>query len=1446
MKFDVLQKADDLTQKHKQKRRWYRLVTCMAALVVFCTVYALILPAITMETPKCGLEEHLHTDECYAWVATENLTGCSLESLYESLNVHSHEDHCYDDEGNLLCGYADFIVHTHDKICYDASGTLRCDLPEIEAHTHEAECYRMADSSEEESVHSPSDAEQLELICEKEEIEVHTHEADCRSSDGTLICGKLQVLEHQHTAICFPDENGQRVLICQIPEHQHTDECLTMDGEEALYCGYADYVVHTHDDACYDADGNLWCELPEIQEHTHEDICYMVLDIVDEDEEHVHTASCYGTLVDGVVIPNTQLGVSGDETDGVHTPGNAMVHTPANASVHTSANASVRTPSNTEKQVLICGIITASDQLETELTCEQEEVVLHTHDESCRNPDGSFKCGYLEVVEHQHTDDCIHTTENGEEPACALTLHEHTDLCYEAVTLTAEEQARVNQVISMIDALPACEEIENILLAYEEAEDLDSYEKYWRELVPRTKAAYDAYSALNEVQKSCVSNSAKLMELEWVWSATVYADSTIQVVTSTPVDAKVQIFNYDATVNDTDLGEKGYVFFQGNYADDEKEGSVDGTGNGGKGDYNKPVLASALVDGYPYVEDTSENISLSMKYLFDGTYRKGIMTGGGGLFQQDDDGYYYYDSAKNAAYFDGSDFELYDVVVRPKYTSSTGTDVQRANFLPFNQVLDNHVTVDTTLSTGVSAAYLNDPVDLWFGMTVEFDFFMPKDGKMDGEDMIFDFHGDDDVFVYIDDVLVLDIGGTHGAESASINFNTGAASDPTRDSTLAEIFEAAGQTEKINGNSFADYTKHTLKFFYMERGGNISYCRLRFNMPILPDKSLTVTKELTAAGSDAGVSEFLEKTLSYRFRVVKTDDNGNATDMLYIKPGTAYDVYEGGTRTGTGTVDTDGYFDLKAGQSAQFTNMLTYGDGATQYIVEEVMPDDLTGQYAGVEYEVSGAGGDTKSEEGPTEVFTAFQTDALSADMTQTVTYRNKVDVSKLGVLMVTKEAAAGASFDSDQKFQIQIKLGDSLLPVGTQYLIAGKTYTVTSAGVLELGVGETAAIVEGILSGTDYEITELGTADGGFNASYSGTVTSAGGISGSVNCTENGASGEFPLNGEVHVTVTNANYDFAGEILISKLSKDHIGEAAFTFCVEQVEKNGDSWVTDGTALPGTSIIVSSDGNTSGGTTADISPDVTANGRIVIGYQAGTTGTYYYKVSEQEGKDHFIYDDTYYIVEITAEAGSDGQNTAAVTNIWKNGTDLITAGSALEFVNQRTTDLMVTKEVTGVIVAGDEQFDFMVTVKDDRGNDFVLPQPAADADYTIADDGSAVFKLGNHGAITIPDIPIGAAITVTETSHNGFIAYHRIRGITSDFAYGDSATVSDVNDTTVIEFRNTGGYELPETGGTGTILYTLGGWLTMLTAAFVLLLYNSHYCRKEEKSPPDTGRQTIT
>lgn len=834
----------------------------------------------------------------------------------------------------------------------------------------------------------------------------------------------------------------------------------TGDGTE-FTCGYADYAVHTHSEFCYDEDGNLWCELPEIAVHEHEESCYKILDIIDEDETHVHTDACYGTLVNGEVIPN----VATASIAGVHTPSDAddeEIASTSNAKIMIQADAMTATPgsaaiteqddltsdihTSSNAQVLICGILTQSDLLESELTCEQDEVILHIHDETCFDSDGCLLCEMLETVEHQHDANCI--------TSCPLVLHEHTDEC-----------------------------------------------------------------------------------LAGAWPLRLLSAGEVSTVPSDSVDATVRLFNYDdnANIRTDGLGPSGYVFFQGNYVEDETdtmEGTVDGTGSGSN-TYNKPVLQKLLNGGYPYVEDSEKGISGSLSYLFDekGSYHEGTMTGGGGLFQQDDAGYYYYDSMKNAAYFDGESFHLYDCVVRPNYTSADGTDIQRSNFLPFNEVMDA-VEVDTVLSdeaNNVPAAKLLNPVDLWFGMTVEFDFLMPKNGQMDGEDMIFDFHGDDDVFVYIDDVLVLDIGGTHGAESGTINFHTGEAEDPNGNDggrTLGEIFSDAGK--ELGGDTFADYTKHKLKFFYMERGGNISYCRLRFNMPLLPEKSLTVTKELTESG-DSSVTEFLEDTLFYQFRVVKA-----GTDELYIQPGTAYNLLQNGAAAGGGIVDENGCFSLKAGQSAQFDNMLQKGEGETGYVVEELLPEKLTGQYAGVEYEVSGAGGETRAETGAVSGFTAYQTGILSAEETQTVTYRNKVDVSNLGTLKISKRQEVGTTFPEDQAFEIRVKLGGELLPAGTQYAIGDEVKEAADGGLITLKIGETATILKGILSGTDYEIVELGTEAGDFYANYSGSVTSGEDDKDiqEIDGMDTGVCGTFPLNGTVHVIVTNVNQKATGIVL--------------------------------------------------------------------------------------------------------------------------------------------------------------------------------------------------------------------------------------------------------------------------------------------------------------------------
>jgi predicted outer membrane repeat protein len=86
-------------------RRWVRVITALSCAVVFCTTYALILPAITLERPTyCGLEEHTHTAECY-----EKVLVCGLQEQ----DSHVHGEGCY--ENRLVCTKPE---HVHTLACY--------------------------------------------------------------------------------------------------------------------------------------------------------------------------------------------------------------------------------------------------------------------------------------------------------------------------------------------------------------------------------------------------------------------------------------------------------------------------------------------------------------------------------------------------------------------------------------------------------------------------------------------------------------------------------------------------------------------------------------------------------------------------------------------------------------------------------------------------------------------------------------------------------------------------------------------------------------------------------------------------------------------------------------------------------------------------------------------------------------------------------------------------------------------------------------------------------------------------------------------------------------------------------------------------------------------------------------------------------------------------------
>ena len=304
MRYDVLRDAEKYTKVHKRKRLRHRVVTVLAGVVVFCTTYALILPAITLEK-QCDIPEHTHTDACYAQVTSveKRVPVCSAETL----EIHRHTADCYDADRNPACGYADFVVHSHDSRCYDEKGNLWCPLPKIEAHRHTADCYALPEEhTHAESCYTPV---QGNLVCGQ-----HAHTDACYTETPELACGLEESEEHRHDESCY---KTSRERTCGIDsDHSHTDACYeweqvlscdlpTVSAEDAqpvLVCTKPEIVLHRHTSDCFDADGNLICGQTQVLEHRHSDACFeTVAEPVDTgtltctDTAHVHTARCYGT-----------------------------------------------------------------------------------------------------------------------------------------------------------------------------------------------------------------------------------------------------------------------------------------------------------------------------------------------------------------------------------------------------------------------------------------------------------------------------------------------------------------------------------------------------------------------------------------------------------------------------------------------------------------------------------------------------------------------------------------------------------------------------------------------------------------------------------------------------------------------------------------------------------------------------------------------------------------------------------------------------------------------------------------------------------------------------------------------------------------------------------------------------------------------------------------------
>ncbi len=744
----------------------------------------------------------------------------------------------------------------------------------------------------------------------------------------------------------------------------------------------------------------------------------------------------------------------------------------------------------------------------------------------------------------------------------------------------------------------------------------------------------------------------------------------------------------------------------------------------------------------------------------------------------------------------------------------------------------NYITFENDDLSDIYTLDYDVPSDFYFGMEMEMTFIQPKDGltgTTGQEELVFYFTGDDDVWIYIDGVLFLDLSGIHRHVGGEIDFvngkvyyyelltTTGDVSDtPYKTETFEEILERAGaSTDGLNDiGTFSDYTTHTLKFFYMERGSGSGVCRMNFNLPLVKDNTITITKEITV---DEGNLDDILGDPYYSFQVFDAVD-GEKTDVLYVDANTAFEVLDTtGNKIRDAVTDSNGIIKLKAGETAVIT---IEDSNVGEYYVREIIDEDFVAQYGQVIVDGSSV---TTSIEGiyiGSDCFEGYESatkDILHGNTD--FSFKNSIDSSELGAIKLTKELYG---IPTDRSFTFIVTINDKLLPVDTPYVLISEDgteteMTVTVEGEVSLKAGE-SVLIANILAGSFFEVTEGAESKESYILSYeekSEYYYSDGDI----------AYGYIlPASTVKPLVMTAINSEDGASVTIEGTKKLPFSDGnshLYYISLQQVtSQSGEVLVDNGVQMQTPVEFSGSDDS------------LTQSFSFTLNYYDSilTTGEtkYYYLIYEQYDEslaDNTDFDTSSYVAEVTVTKTED-EITAMITALYKDGERV--SEFSVDFENTLIGQITVSKEVIG----GDEnhysadfEFELEFVYNDEPlSGAYVVEKTDSAAVVTSEEltvtDGKASVYIKHNESFTVKGIPIGTVVTVTEITQ-GYYTTYTLGG--SDLLYdGNTCDIVVESGESTVKFFNGVSYVLPETGGTGTQLYIIGGLLTSLSAVFLL------------------------